>query len=181
MELFLILCIAWYIISEGTDEELAFFIHYFFVNNGKIKICTIYNGGSQMADKQYLQELKDYFSDVPFWKHTGCVIESVEAGTSLLSLTVAPEHMNGNMTLHGGVYATLLDNAMGLAARSEGDMKQATTNMNIHYLAAVGEGKVYARGRIVHRTKRTITTEARVETEDGTLLAVATGSFRVLK
>lgn len=58
---------------------------------------------------------------------------------------------------------------------------QATTNMNIHYLAAVSEGKVYARGRIVHRTKRTITTEARVETEDGTLLAMATGSFRVLK
>lgn len=134
-----------------------------------------------MADEQYLRELKSYFSDVPFWKYVGCTIESIEEGQAVLSLTVLREHMNGNMTLHGGVYATLLDNAMGLAARSQGEKNQATTNMNIHYLAAVSEGKVYARGRIVHRTKRTITTEARVETEDGTLLAMATGSFRVLK
>ncbi|MBN6188115.1 PaaI family thioesterase [Aneurinibacillus sp. BA2021] len=134
-----------------------------------------------MKDAQYIQTLKDTFAKVPFWQHTGCVIEQVKDGSAVLSLTVAHEHMNGNMTLHGGVYATLLDNAMGLAARSQGDMKQATTNMNIHFLAAVSEGKIYARGRIVHRTKRTITTEARVETEDGTLLAMGTGSFRVLK
>ncbi|AMA73912.1 hypothetical protein P4S93_04065 [Aneurinibacillus thermoaerophilus] len=36
-------------------------------------------------------------------------------------------------------------------------------------------------GRMVYRTRRTITTEARVEAESGTLLAMATGSFRVLK
>ncbi|MFT9848189.1 PaaI family thioesterase [Aneurinibacillus sp. REN35] len=134
-----------------------------------------------MTDARYLQELEETFAKVPFWKHTGCVIEHIEDGKAVLSLTIAHEHMNGNMTLHGGMYATLMDNAMGLAARSQGEMKQATTNMNIHFLAASSEGKIYAHGRIVHRTKRTITTEARVQSEDGTLLATATGSFRVLR
>lgn len=134
-----------------------------------------------MTDARYLQELEETFAKVPFWKHTGCVIEHIEDGRAVLSLTVVHEHMNGNMTLHGGMYATLMDNAMGLAARSQGEMKQATTNLNIHFLAAVSEGKIYAFGRIIHRTKRTITTEARVESEDGTLLATATGSFRVLR
>jgi uncharacterized protein (TIGR00369 family) len=134
-----------------------------------------------MVDTHYLQKLRDRFSNVPFWRHIGCVIESIEEGKAVISLTVAHEHMNGNMTLHGGIYATLMDNAMGLAARSEGHMEQATTNMNIHYLAPVSEGKVYTHGYIVHRAGRTVTTEARVEKEDGTLLAMATASFRMLK
>jgi uncharacterized protein (TIGR00369 family) len=58
---------------------------------------------------------------------------------------------------------------------------QATTHMNVHFLAAVSEGIIYARGRVVHRSKRTVTTEARVETEEGTLLAMSTGTFRILK
>ncbi|WP_047152710.1 PaaI family thioesterase [Aneurinibacillus tyrosinisolvens] len=134
-----------------------------------------------MTDTDYLQQLKDHFSEVPFWKHTSCVIETIEQDHAVISLEISHEHMNGNMTLHGGMFATLLDNAMGLAARSNGDFKQATTNMNIHYVAAAGEGKIYAKGRVVHRTKRTATTEARVETADGTLLAMGTATFRVLK
>ncbi|WP_018133094.1 PaaI family thioesterase [Effusibacillus pohliae] len=134
-----------------------------------------------MADTNYLQELQDYFSDVPFWRHIGCVIEDVADGHAVLSLKIEPHHLNGNLTVHGGVYATLLDNAMGLAARATAGRFQATTHMNVHFLAAVDAGTIYARGRVVHRTKRTVTTEARVETKDGTLLAIATGTFRVFQ
>lgn len=133
-----------------------------------------------MSDKEtYRKELRDYFSNVPFWKHTGCVIEEVGDGYAVLSLKVEHCHMNGNMTVHGGVFATLLDNAMGLASRARAGRFQATTHMNIHYVSAAKEGTLYARGKVVHQTKRTVTTEARVETEDGTLLAMATGTFRV--
>ncbi|GAX90142.1 PaaI family thioesterase [Effusibacillus lacus] len=134
-----------------------------------------------MSDPKLLQELREYFSEVPFWRHVGIVIEEVEEGRSVLSLKVEQYHLNGNMTVHGGVYATLLDNAMGLASRAAAGRFQATTHMNVHFLAAVDQGTIYARGRIVHRTKRTVTTEAIVETEDGTLLAMATGTFRVFQ
>jgi uncharacterized protein (TIGR00369 family) len=134
-----------------------------------------------MADTKYLQELQDYFSNVPFWQHTGCVIEEIGDGHSVLSLKIERHHLNGNMTVHGGVYATLLDNAMGLASRAAAGRFQATTHMNVHFLAAIDTGIIYARGRVVHRTKRTVTTEARVESEDGKLLAMATGTFRVFQ
>lgn len=134
-----------------------------------------------MKAKDYLQELREYFSEVPFWKHFGCVIEELEEGQSVVSLTIEPHHLNANMTVHGGMYATLADNAMGLASRSTAGRSQATTHMNIHFLAAADRGTIYARARVIHRTKRTVTTEARVEKEDGTLLAMATGTFRVFQ
>lgn len=116
---------------------------------------------------------------VPFWQHTGCVVEHLEPGHSVISVKIEKHHLNGNDTVHGGLYATLLDNAMGLASRAKCGPHQATTNMNIQYLAPVSEGTIYGRGRVVHHTKRTVTTEARAEAADGTLLAVATASFRV--
>lgn len=138
-------------------------------------------GEADMENNKYLQELRDYFSTVPFWRHTGCVIEEVTDGYAVISLKIERHHLNGNMTVHGGVFATLLDNAMGLASRAAAGRFQATTHMNVHFLAAADEGTIFARGRVVHRTKRTVTTEARVETEDGTLLAMATGTFRVFR
>lgn len=132
-----------------------------------------------MSDEQYRQELREYFAHVPFWQHTGCVIEELKEDSAVLSLEVQAHHLNGNRTVHGGVYATLLDNAMGLASRAKAGRHQATTNLNIHYVAAVDKGKLRATGRVVHRTRRTVTTAGRVETEDGTLLALATATFRV--
>jgi uncharacterized protein (TIGR00369 family) len=132
-------------------------------------------------ETNYFQELKDLFSKVPFWQHVGCRIVEVGDGHSVISLEIGLQHLNGNGTVHGGVFATLLDNAMGLAARATAGRFQATTHMNVHFLQAVSEGTIYARGRVVHRTKRTVTTEARVEKEDGSLLAMSTGTFRVLK
>jgi uncharacterized protein (TIGR00369 family) len=138
-------------------------------------------GGKRMGKEKYLQELREDFSKVSFWNHIGCVIEDIGEGQALLSLKVEPYHLNGNQTVHGGVLAALLDNAMGLASRAVSGRFQATTNMNIHFLASADEGIIYARGRVVHRTKRTVTTEACAEKEDGTLLAIATGTFRVFR
>lgn len=132
-----------------------------------------------MADESYLQELKDFFMKVPFWEYVGCVIEEVGDGYSTLSLEIQPHHLNGNQTVHGGVYATLLDNAMGLASRAAAGRVQATTNMNVHFLAAVDQGILFAKGKVIHKTKRTVTTEAAVVNAEGLLLAHATGSFRV--
>lgn len=134
-----------------------------------------------MSNSTDLMELQDFFANVPFWQHIGCVIKEVDADHSTISLQVQPYHLNSNQTLHGGVLATLLDNAMGLAARAAAGRFQATTHMNVHFLAAASEGVIYAQGRVVHRTKRTVTTEAHVETEDGTMLAMATGTFRILR
>lgn len=134
-----------------------------------------------MADEAYKKELEAYFANVPFWQHVGSVIEELGEEGSLISMEVQPYHLNGNDTVHGGVYATLCDNAMGLASRYLAGRYQATMQMNVHFMAAVSEGKIYARGTVAHRTGKTVTTEAQVTTEDGKLLAMATGMFRILR
>ena len=48
-------------------------------------------------------------------------------------------HLNGNGTLHGGVYTSLIDNAMGLSVSSLVGLRTATTQMNVHFLGG-GEG-----------------------------------------
>jgi len=63
-------------------------------------------------------------------------------------------HLNGNGSLHGGVYASLTDNAMGLSVASLVRFRAATTQMNVHFLRAVWEGGVACRSEIVHGTRR---------------------------
>lgn len=98
-------------------------------------------------------------------------------GEAKLSLEADTYHMNTLNMLHGGVHATLLDNAMGLAARSIFKHSVVTTHLNIVFLNNVSHGTVYAYGKVVHRTKRTATVEGRVTDEHGMPIAMATGSF----
>jgi uncharacterized protein (TIGR00369 family) len=90
-------------------------------------------------------------------------------------------HFNGNGTLHGGVYASLIDSAMGLAVLSMVGVRIATIEMNVHFLGAVGGGRVTCRADVVHRTRRTATAEAKVHDADGNLVAMGTGAFRVFE
>ena len=48
-------------------------------------------------------------------------------------------HLNGNGTLHGGVYTSLIDNAMGLSVSSLVGLRTATTQM-IRALLGCGQG-----------------------------------------
>jgi len=43
-------------------------------------------------------------------------------------------HHNGNGTLHGGAYASLLDNAMGLSVAALVGLRTATIGLDVHFL-----------------------------------------------
>jgi len=89
--------------------------------------------------------------------------------------------LNGNGTLHGGVYASLIDNAMGLSVSSLVGLRTATTQMNVHFLGAVREGRITCRSEVIHKTRRTATAEARVYDGEGNLVAMGTGAFRIFE
>ena len=110
--------------------------------------------------------------------HLGIEVESVEPGRTVFAIDLAEPHMNGVGVVHGGVHATLIDTAMGIAIVSLG-LRAATSQMNVHYLEAVEGGRIRCRGRVVHRSGRTATAEGRVYDEDDDLIAIGTGAFRV--
>ena len=122
-----------------------------------------------------------FIAERTFEHHLGFQVAAVRPGHATLYIDVAEFHLNGNGTLHGGVYASLIDNAMGLAVAALAQVRIATTQMNVHFLAAVKAGRLTCTGEVVHRTRRTATAEARVRDADGNLVALGTGAFRIFE
>jgi uncharacterized protein (TIGR00369 family) len=138
------------------------------------------NGGT-LSEAQ-LEHLTQYFNEeVTFSRHIGAKVEQVESGRSVVSIDVEEVHLNGAGTLHGGVYASLIDNAMGLSVLALVGVRTATIQMNVHFLGAVGEGRITCESEVLHRTRRTATAEAKVYDADGNLVALGTGAFRVFE
>lgn len=98
-----------------------------------------------------------------------------------IGIFVMPHHLNLMGIVHGGVLSSLLDNAMGaiilIAAPKE---RTVTSNLNVNFLAPAQEGFLTATGEILHRSRRSITAQARVEDAARQLVCIATGTFRVL-
>ncbi|HSL00999.1 MAG TPA: PaaI family thioesterase [Rubrobacteraceae bacterium] len=134
-----------------------------------------------MSEEQ-LGHLAQYFNEeVTFSKHIGAKVKEVEPGRSAVFIDVENHHLNGTGTLHGGVYASLIDNAMGLSVLALVGVMTATIEMNVHFLGAVSEGRITCQSEVVHRTRRTATAEAKVYDSEGNLVAMGTGAFRVFE
>ncbi|THF77522.1 PaaI family thioesterase [Cohnella fermenti] len=117
-----------------------------------------------------------------FWGLVGCEFVAFEGREVVVSLLIEPRHLNLLGIVHGGVHATLIDSAMGLAVMRDGpEESSVTTNLNLHYVAPIREGRVTVRAEIVQRTRKSVHTIAHVRGEDGELLAFGTGSFRIVE
>ena len=146
------------------------------------------NTGRNLVDDEgalngeQLDRLARYFNEeVTFSRHIGAKVSEVEAGQADVYIDVEEVHLNGAGTLHGGVYASLIDNAMGLSVLALVGVRSATIQMDVHFLGSVSEGRIICRSEVVHRTRRTATAEAKVHDETGTLVAMGTGTFRVFE
>jgi uncharacterized protein (TIGR00369 family) len=139
-------------------------------------------GGTGELNQEQLQRLASYFDEeVTFSKHIKIRVEDVQPGRATLYVDVEDIHCNGNGSLHGGVYTSLIDNATGLAVSSLVGLRTATIQMDTHFLEPVSGGRITCRGEVVHRTRRTATAEGRVYDEEGNLVATGAGVFRIFE
>jgi uncharacterized protein (TIGR00369 family) len=90
-------------------------------------------------------------------------------------------HLNGAGTLHGGVYASLIDNAMGLSVLALVGLRTATIGLDVKFLGAVREGRITYSAEVNHRTRRGATVEAKVRDDDGNLVTLGMGTFRIFE
>ena len=118
--------------------------------------------------------------EVPFASH--CEIEDLCAiqGTSRLRIVPGPHHLNNIGILHGGVICTLLDVAMGSAARVTVGAPVMTIDMHLMFLAAA-RGVVIAEGKVIRAGRSILFAEADVRAETGEIVARATGVFKRTK
>jgi uncharacterized protein (TIGR00369 family) len=97
---------------------------------------------------------------------------------SLVSFSIIPDTFEGPPGyLHGGIIATLLDEAMSKAVRAQGSISM-TRKIEIEYLRPVPSGtQLRIEGRVVRNELRKHWAEARILNEGGTVLAEAKGLF----
>ena len=129
-----------------------------------------------------LARLAKYFDEaVTFSRHIKSKVEDVEPGRAVCRIDVEDVHLNGNGTLHGGVYASLIDNAMGLSVAALVGLRTATISLDVHFLGAVRDGSIRCAAEVVHRTRRIATVEAKVRDAGGDIVAMGTGTFRIFE
>ena len=97
-------------------------------------------------------------------------LEHVEPDYAVFRLNIQPESKNPYGFVHGGMLATMADNAAGYAAHSDG-RAYVTLSSNLNYIHNQAGGVIRAEGRVLHRGKTTCVTRADIRGEDGTLLA----------
>lgn len=120
----------------------------------------------------------------PYLTFLGVEVDSYGEGRSSLSLVLRPEFMNSWHVLQGGLSMTLMDVAMGLAARtlSRDAASSVTVDMQTHFLLPAGRAgeTVVAKGVVYHRSSTLFFCEAQLFNNDK-LVAKATGNFKTIK
>ena len=121
-----------------------------------------------------------------FWRHLGIEVDEAEPGRVRLRVPVRDELRNAaGAPVHGGVYSSLVDTAVGGALStlhevSEGGVGQTTLDLNVSFIAGARAGDIVAEGRILKRGRAIAFGEARISDGTGQLLAVGRATYMIL-
>lgn len=103
-------------------------------------------------------------------------------GRAEVSLEIAPQHLNRNDSLHGGILAMMLDSAAGFAASlsfgGEVLSRVVTVSLTTQFVAAVSAGRVVATGHVSGGGRKIVYADAELRDADGALIAKASGVFK---
>ena len=117
--------------------------------------------------------------------HTlGFTLSEVSEGRAVFQLDPGEFHYNPIGSVHGGVFATLLDSACGCAVHTTLPACVAYTSLDltVKFLGAMRTttGLVSAIGTVKHRGRRTALAEAELVDSNGKLLATAQSTCLIL-
>ena len=116
----------------------------------------------------------------PILSTVGFELDTVEEGRVVFALEPGEHHYNPIGSVHGGVYATVLDSATGCAVHSvlPAGVGYTSLDLNVKFLRGMttGTGRVTCEGRVVQRGRRTALAEASLTDSQGRLLATATST-----
>ena len=115
----------------------------------------------------------------------GFSVQEVEEGHVVFGMEPAEFHFNLIGSVHGGVFATLLDSAAGCAVHSAlpAGVRYTSLDLSVKFLRPLGadSGEVRCEGLVVHLGGRTALAEARLWDGSGRLCAHATSSCLIIR
>ncbi|GAA1940252.1 PaaI family thioesterase [Kitasatospora viridis] len=143
---------------------------------------------SAVGDESGLEFLRGFLTGElpppPLAATLGFALEEVEFGRAVFVLEPGEEHYNPIGSVHGGVYASLLDSAAGCAVHSvlPAGTGYTSLDLNVKFLRpiTVDTGKVRAVGTVLTKGRRTALAQAELLDSEDRLLAHATSSCMLL-
>jgi uncharacterized protein (TIGR00369 family) len=134
---------------------------------------------------EFLQALaRGEVPPAPIARLMNFAVEEVDAGRCVFTVEPAEYHFNPIGSVHGGVYATLLDSAMGCAVQTmlSAGVAYTSLDLSVKFLgsARLGSGRLRCTGTVTHLGRRTALAEGRIEDASGRLLSTGTSSCLIL-
>ncbi len=106
-------------------------------------------------------------------------------GQARIILDIGAQHLNRNGSLHGGIFAMMLDAAAGYAASlsmsDAGNAPLVTLSLTTQFLAPGVGGQVIATGTHKGGGRSVIYADSELRDDAGTMLATGTGVFKAIR
>jgi len=127
----------------------------------------------KLSREEYLKAMKEAVNSSPYYRHIGMEVIEAGEGRSRLRLHEGKPLANLFGILHGGVTASLIDSACGVALGSilEPGEIAVTADLHVNYIAPAPCGVLISEGEVIHKGKNTGVAEATVRGPDGALIS----------
>jgi len=130
-------------------------------------------------DPAKLDRARRTFAGVPYAKFLGLELGEVASGEATIHLTVRDELKQNQGVVHGGAVASLIDTASAFAVLTHIEIHErvTTTDLTIHYLRPITEGRMAATARIVRGGQRLFVLSVEVRNDRNVLVATAVTTY----
>ncbi len=123
-----------------------------------------------------VEEMRKRFDNSPHALNMGMKLVELSNGYAKVKLEMKKEFLNWENMIHGGVIASLLDQAFGCSLNTL-DYIYVAVQLNINYLTAAPVGEtLYAESKVIYAGKKLGVSEMSVFDSKGKMIARATGT-----
>jgi uncharacterized protein (TIGR00369 family) len=130
--------------------------------------------------QQFWEQFKAQGQAQPYYQLLGIEVEEISDQGSRLRLYLDPKLAQFHGFAHGGVAASLIDSAVGMAVGGTvgREVNVMTMEMKLNYFRPFPLGEtVIASGRVINSSRRTVYGEAEVRDSKGKLLAKGAATY----
>ncbi|MDY6822533.1 MAG: PaaI family thioesterase [Thermodesulfobacteriota bacterium] len=130
---------------------------------------------------QWLYEIKKVVNFCPYFQLQQMTLEDLGWGSARLAIDLEERHLQPFGLVHGGVFASLMDAAGFWAVYSQlpESVGLTTVELKINYLASMISGRLIGLGSCIKLGRTIGLGDARIENEDGKLVAHGTTTVMV--
>lgn len=130
--------------------------------------------------KKRQRELIELFNSAPIKKTFGTTLRYDDQDSAIFEHPYNPNLDHALNGVHGGVIATLIDNAGWFTIAAHYETWIVTVELSVRLLEPVSGQKLVSRGWIVRKGKTVSQAGMEVKTDDGKLIATGAGTFMVI-